>query len=93
LCTCGVARQRHSRFYNAISKLHSISDSPTYLINGVKQGDALSLLLFNFASEYTIRKVQENQVELKLNGTHQLLVYANDVNLLGDNIKKVKPFL
>jgi hypothetical protein len=32
-----------------------------------------------------IRKVQENQVGLILNGTHQLLAYADDVNLLGDN--------
>jgi len=38
--------------------------------NGLKQGDALSPVLFNFALEYAIRKVQVDQDGLILNGTH-----------------------
>jgi hypothetical protein len=49
--------------------------------NCVKQGVALSPLLSNFALEHAIRKVQENQVGLKLNGVH-----ADNVQLLGEGL-------
>jgi hypothetical protein len=55
----------------------------------LKQGAALLPLLFNFALKYSNQKVQDDQEELKLNGAHQLLLYA-DVILLGDNIHTAK---
>jgi hypothetical protein len=79
-----------------INKAHSyvrigkrLSDS-FHIQNGLKQGNVLSPLLFNFALEYAIRKVRENLVGLKLIRTHQLLAYADDVNLLEDNVATIK---
>jgi len=58
--------------------------------NGLKQGDDLSPMLFNFALEYAIGRVRANQDGLKLNGTHQLLAYSDDVNILGGSIYTLK---
>jgi hypothetical protein len=53
--------------------------------SGLKQGDALLPLFLNFALEYAIMKVWDIQVGLKLNGTHQVVIFS-DVYLLGYNI-------
>ena len=58
--------------------------------NGLKKGDALTPMFFNFALEYAIRRVQVSQDGMKLNGAHQLLVYADDVNILGGSIHTIK---
>ena len=58
--------------------------------NGLKQGDVLLPLLFNFTLEYFIRRVQVNQDGLKLNGTHQLLVYTDHVNMLGGSVRTIQ---
>jgi hypothetical protein len=65
--------------------------------NGLKQGHTLSSFLFSFALRCTIRRVQENQEGLKLNGAHQILACADDINLVGETIdtiqKNTKPLL
>ena len=60
------------------------------IINVLKRGDALSPLFFNFALDYVIRRIPVNQYGLKLNGTHQLLVFVDDVNILGGSVHTIK---
>ena len=58
--------------------------------SGLKQGDGLKPVLFNFALEYAIKRVQVIQDGLKLNGTHQLLVYAVDINILEGSVRTIE---
>jgi hypothetical protein len=75
--------------YSRVHVGKNLSDKFT-IQNDLEQGDALLPLLFNFVLEYAIRRVQVNQKDLMLNGTHQLLDYANDVSIVGGNIDTVQ---
>jgi hypothetical protein len=75
--------------YSRVRERQNLSD--TFPIGNVlKKGDDLSPFLFNFALDYAFRRVKVNQVCLKLIGTHQILVCAADVNVLGGNIYTLK---
>jgi hypothetical protein len=62
------------------------------ILDGLKQGDALLPLFFffNFSLDYPIRNVEENYSKLELNGKHQLLLYADTVNIFGEKIKTMR---
>jgi hypothetical protein len=67
--------------YSTVRIGRNLSDKFT-VQNGLIQGDASSPMLLNFALGYASSRAQENQEGLKLNWTHQLLTYPNDVNIL-----------
>jgi hypothetical protein len=67
---------------------HASSTFP--IKNGLKQGDALLPFIFDFAVEYVIRRVQENQEGLKFIDTHRLLVHAAGDKLFGKRISTLK---
>jgi hypothetical protein len=76
---------------------HGVSHQSSMLLSAknktfllVNWCDALSLSLFNFALEYAIRRIQANHEHMKLNGTHQLLVYVHDVNILDQSIHTIR---
>ena len=76
-----VPERNYSRF-----RLGKHLSSMFPIENVLKRGDALLPFLFNFALEYAIRRVQVMQDGLKLNGRHQLPVYADDIIIMGGNV-------
>ena len=74
-----------SETYSRVWVVKNLSDMFP-IRNGLKRGDALLPLLFNCALEYAIRRVQVNQDSVRLNDKHELLHYADDVNMLGRSI-------
>ena len=75
--------------YNIVTYKGRKSD-PFQITSGLKQGDALSPLLFNLALEKVVRKVKEDCV---IGGTSKMLGYADDIDIIGENEQKTLEIL
>jgi len=72
-------------------KVGSSNMSDSFKIrNGLKQGNALYPLIFNFALEYSILKMKKEKKRLSLNCLNQLFVYADEVDLIVDDINALQ---
>jgi hypothetical protein len=87
----GLIKMCLNKIYSTVCIGRNFSDKFS-IESGLKKGDTFSPLPFNFALQYAIRRVQENQEGLQLNWTHQILVYA-DVGENIDTIKKHRSFI
>jgi hypothetical protein len=75
-----------NKTYGKVSRGKCLVSGKLPIQNSVKQREDLSSLPFNISLKYATRNVQENQVGLKLNKSHQLLVSTANENLLGSII-------
>ena len=84
-----LVKMSRTETYSSVRVGNNVSDKFP-IRNDLKQGDAQSPMHFNFALVYAIRRVEVNRDGLKLNGTHQLLSYADNVNILGGSVYNLK---
>jgi len=85
----GIIKMCLNETHSRVQTIKHLSDMCP-IGNGFKEGDALSPFLFNFDLKHTIWRVQVNQDGLKLNSINQLLVYADDINILSGSIYTIE---